>query len=115
MKLFKLVKNEDVEKKDINHIKIYESENYKLRIFTYNSGYISVDANRNEVNKKDYIPALYIRQNDDNMVEEIEIETCSYGSLNSEQVKEMIEKYKIAIDSVIELKEELDCNDLLKK
>jgi len=53
MKLFKLVKNEDVEKKDINHIKIYESENYKLRIFTYNSGYISVDANRNEVNKKD--------------------------------------------------------------
>jgi len=56
-----------------------------------------------------------IRQNDDNMVEEIEIETCSYGSLNSEQVKEMIEKYKIAIDSVIELKEELDCNDLLKK
>jgi hypothetical protein len=113
LKLFKLTKNEDTNKNEIKNIKIYESDNYKLRIFEYESGYINIDTGNKHINE--YTPNIYLKENDNFKIEKLEIETCGCGSLDCENIKLMIEQYEMAIESVKEIEEILNENGLLKK
>ena len=108
MKLFKLVKDEEMKHDDFNHIKIYESENYKLNILYYKKANISPALT--SVMKKDgsYIPSILIRINND-----IKIQSSDWGSLSCDKIEKMIKQYEIAIESVQEIKEILENNKLL--
>ncbi|WP_346961349.1 hypothetical protein [Clostridium sp.] len=108
--MFRLVRNEKLDHKEIEAVKVYENDYYSLRIFYYKNGYISKDLRKNIEGKSDcYTPHLHLEENNNFLVEEITIETCSYGSMNSEEIQRIIEGYQIAIESVRELKEIVKC------
>jgi hypothetical protein len=110
MNKFILVKDDDINKNDIKHRKIYESEFYKLRIFNYESGYNSIDIFKNE---GEYIPNLYIENDDKFKVIDIKISTTSYGSLSADEIQKVIIGYNIAIQGVAGIKQILKDNNLL--
>jgi hypothetical protein len=112
MDKFKLIKDEDINKNEVKHVKIYESEYYKLRIFYYNSGYISIDVFRSENNTFEFLPSLYIKEDDNFKVKDIEIETTAYGSMDCKKIEKVIQGYNIALESVKELKRILRDNEL---
>lgn len=108
MKLFKLVKDEEMKHDDFNHIKIYESENYKLNILYWKKVNVSPVLTSVSTKNGSYIPSILIRINND-----IEIQSSDWGALGCEEIEKIIKQYKIAIDSVQEIKEILINNKLV--
>lgn len=115
--MFKIVKNEEItNNEEINNVKIYESECYSLRILSYNSGYKIISISKINNEKNEYIPSVYINQSFiDGCIDEIEIQTTSYGARGISGIEKIILGYQVAIESVKEIKEILIQEKLLSK
>lgn len=64
-------------------------------------GYIAYRINK--VSDMDYLPTIYINTDDEEKIIGFEIETSGHGALSTEKIKEIINCYNIAIDTVTEL------------
>lgn len=114
--MFKLVRNEKLNHEEIESVKVYENDYYSLRIFHYKNGYISKDLRKNiEGRSNFYTPPIYLQTKDDCLVYDLKIETYSCGSMDRKELKNVIEAYKIAIESANELEEILKENNLYKE
>lgn len=109
---FRLTVDDDLNKNDIKHRKIYESENYKLRIFNKENGFNDIALFTQSKNK--YIPCLYLRMTDDyEYVSHIDIEVTGYGALEVDEIKKMMNAFNIALESIEEIEKILEENNLL--
>ena len=115
--MFKLIEDRIIkDDAEIKRLKIYESNEYKLRIIQYKNGYISISTGKNFSNINEYVPSIFLNQNDnDFLVDRIEISTSSYGSVNCKSIEKIISGYQIAIKSANEIKNILFQEKLISK
>lgn len=77
-----------------NNIKIYKGEHYDIREKKYSDGTITLNIIKK--NNNSFVPKIYIVENiRADKLEKFEIQTTSYGSLESKDIEKIIEGYKI--------------------
>lgn len=79
--------------------KVYKGYDYIIRESKY---CFDVVAEAKEENK--YLPRIYAERNKEEKIIDFTIQTTSYGSLNSEEIKKMIQGYEAALKVVEELR-----------
>lgn len=78
-------------------IEVFTISNYKIRTITYKSGieFVTVLAGKEKVA---YLPQIYCETNDDNGdILGFNIQTTSYGSLPTEELKKLVARMEEAI------------------
>jgi len=94
-----------IEKKQTEgyEIEVYESEYYQLRLETkLNRGCKIV---RMSHLSGEYMPTIYVFNDDADNNFEIKIQTSSYGSLELDDIQKVINGYEIAVAHINEIKE----------
>lgn len=114
--MFSLVKNEELNNNGIKSVKVYESDYYTFRILFYDNGFTIQEIKVNIEGKSNcYIPRVYFEEDEDNLVIDVKIETYGCGSMNSEEIQNVIRGYQIAVEEIKELKVILKENNLYKE
>lgn len=75
--------------------KVYDNGSYLLCIEENNKFYLK--------EKGEYIPSLYLEYKLGKVVD-IKIQTTSYGSKSTHEIEKIIEGYRLAIDTIKEIK-----------
>lgn len=101
MKEFELIKTEYNERVDF-----YENDFYKIIVEIYNNKIFSFVVEKKMKN----LASIYINEDWKNEkgneygIKSVEIQTTSYGSMDIEGIENLIENYKIAVETVKEIK-----------
>lgn len=79
-------------------LKGYELGNYEVSVITYDSGYQYLTIRTDRRNR--YQPEIYPREDGEGNVIGFDIQTTSYGALQSDQIRKVIEAMEEAIKAV---------------
>lgn len=93
----------------LTFVKSMENENKKYELYTigeyevdvtiYDSGYKSIHVRAKDYSAR-YLPCIYCKDNFEGKVLGFEIQTTSYGALNTDEIKKVIEGYNKALEVV---------------
>ena len=86
LKMVKEMKNEG------RTYQLYTLGKYEVDVTTFESGYASIKVSKDW--KEEYLPEIYERNNG------FAIQTTSYGSLQTEELKKVIAGYEYAMEAV---------------
>ena len=82
---------------------VYKIGRYTINVVDYLDGTAYITT---EHEKADYLPHIYVRDDNDLHVLGFEIQTTSYGALNAEEIQKVIAGYNEALEVVAVLTKE---------
>ncbi len=83
--------------------KVYKIGRYTINVVDYLDGTAYITT---EHEKADYLPHIYVRDDNDMKVLGFDIQTTSYGALSTEEIKKVISGYNEALEVVAILTKE---------